>query len=629
MISKRPFFVIGVDGGGSKTAVAVLDQSGQVLGRGLSGSTNFHNVGLERARDNLSLAMQAAAQQAGFDLRQAAAVTWALAGADRPTERRLFADLGTAILPDTPLQIENDAVAALVGGLGSRQGLVLIAGTGMIAYGENAAGDRARAGGWGPLLDHGSAYALTQEAMREVCRFEDIGHEDMGRPPYGLAERLLPALGLNQVTDIVGWVYAPERQVADIARLAPLVLTAAEGGDLAAIDVAARGADALAQAVDTVARRLGLWSLPFPLVLAGGLLEQNAFYQQLVSQAIRTQVPNAQLVRPRADAAVGAALLALEMLGYPLPAVDQIPAPANTLWTSEQGNVLTRDLDLHATETIVGLMHGQDRQAVAAVRPTLPVIARAVDEIARRMQQGGRLIYAGAGTSGRLGILDAAECGPTFNTGRQQVIGVIAGDAAAITDSVEGAEDDPEAGAMALSKLAVGALDSVVGITASGRTPYVLGALAEAACRQALTIALTCNWPSPVAEAAQIVIAPLVGPEALTGSTRLKAGTAQKLVLNMLSTAVMVRLGKTYGNLMVDLRPQNTKLQSRARRIVAQAGNVSQEEAADALAHSDGDVKVAIVTILAGCSPKEARQRLAQANNIVRKALSVNTDREK
>jgi N-acetylmuramic acid 6-phosphate etherase len=245
------------------------------------------------------------------------------------------------------------------------------------------------------------------------------------------------------------------------------------------------------------------------------------------------------------------------------------------------------------------------------------------------MQQGGRLIYVGAGTSGRLGILDAAECGPTFNAEKQQVVGVIAGDATAITDSVEGAEDDPEAGAISLRKLAVDAMDSVVGITASGRTPYVLGALAEARRRQALTIALTCNWPSPVAEAAQYVIAPLVGPEALAGSTRLKAGTAQKLVLNMLSTAVMVRLGKVYGNLMVDLRPQNTKLQGRARRIVAQACGISQEEAADTLDRSGGEVKVAIVTILAGCTPEEARRRLAQANNVVRKALSVDTDREK
>jgi N-acetylmuramic acid 6-phosphate etherase len=202
---------------------------------------------------------------------------------------------------------------------------------------------------------------------------------------------------------------------------------------------------------------------------------------------------------------------------------------------------------------------------------------------------------------------------------------VIAGGPTAMTSAVEGVEDDAEAGAKALRDLAIRPLDSIVGITASGRTPYVQGALAEAGRRQALTIALTCNLPAPVAETAQHVIAPLVGPEALTGSTRLKAGTAQKLILNMLSTAVMVRLGKTYGNLMVDLRPENVKLQARARRIVAQACGLSEEEAANALRRSGGEVKVAIVTTLAGCSQAEARQRLAQAGGVVRKALSINT----
>jgi N-acetylmuramic acid 6-phosphate etherase len=297
----------------------------------------------------------------------------------------------------------------------------------------------------------------------------------------------------------------------------------------------------------------------------------------------------------------------------------------DSAWPSEQVNVLTRDLDLYPTETMIGLMHLQDQQAVAAVRPALPAITRAADDIASRMGQGGRLIYVGAGTSGRLGVLDASECPPTFNADSDQVVGVIAGGVAAMTSAVEGVEDDAEAGARALRDLAIGPLDSIVGITASGRTPYVQGALAEAGRRQALTIALTCNLPAPVAEAAQHVIAPLVGPEALAGSTRLKAGTAQKLILNMLSTAVMVRLGKTYGNLMVDLRPENVKLQARTRRIVAQACGLSEEEAANALRHSGGEVKVAIVTTLAGCSQAEARQRLVQAGGVVRKALTINS----
>jgi N-acetylmuramic acid 6-phosphate etherase len=618
--SEATLFVIGVDGGGSKTAAAILDHNGQLLGRGWSGPSNIHSVGLDQARDNLVAAMQEAAQEAELAVAEAAAVAWALAGAGRPAERRLLADLGAAMLPGIPLRIENDAVAALMGGLGSHQGVVLIAGTGMIAYGENKQGQPARAGGWGPFLDRGSAYDLAQEAMRAVCQAEDGSAF-----PTRLTGCLLQALALEQVSDILSWVYAPERPVADIARLAPLVLAEAEAGDLAAMAIVSRGAAALAGAVDAVARRLALWDRPFPLILAGSLLE-NPFYRQVVNQAVRTQVPHAVPLCSRADAAVGAGLLALETLGRTLPApAEALETATDSAWPSEQVNVLTRDLDLYPTETMIGLMHLQDQQAVAAVRPALPAITRAADDIASRMGQGGRLIYVGAGTSGRLGVLDASECPPTFNADSDQVVGVIAGGVAAMTSAVEGVEDDAEAGARALRDLAIGPLDSIVGITASGRTPYVQGALAEAGRRQALTIALTCNLPAPVAEAAQHVIAPLVGPEALAGSTRLKAGTAQKLILNMLSTAVMVRLGKTYGNLMVDLRPENVKLQARTRRIVAQACGLSEEEAANALRHSGGEVKVAIVTTLAGCSQAEARQRLVQAGGVVRKALTINS----
>jgi N-acetylmuramic acid 6-phosphate etherase len=270
---------------------------------------------------------------------------------------------------------------------------------------------------------------------------------------------------------------------------------------------------------------------------------------------------------------------------------------------------------------LVGSMHVADQQAVAAVRPTLPAIAAVVDAVAERMRQRGRLIYIGAGTSGRLGILDASECPPTFNVDPNRVVGVIAGGPDAVAASIEGAEDETESGATALSRLDVGPQDSVVGIAASGRTPYVIGALAEAQRRGALSVALVCNLPAPMAAHADHVIAPLVGPEIVTGSTRLKAGTAQKLVLNMLSTAVMVRLGKTYGNLMVDVQQSNAKLRKRAERIVAQACDISAAEARIALDDCRGDIKVAIVTTLADCSPEAARQRLEQAAGSVRQAL--------
>jgi N-acetylmuramic acid 6-phosphate etherase len=240
------------------------------------------------------------------------------------------------------------------------------------------------------------------------------------------------------------------------------------------------------------------------------------------------------------------------------------------------------------------------------------------------MRSGGRLIYLGAGTSGRLGALDASEIAPTFNIPPSRVVAVIAGGQEALVRSIEGAEDNPQAGEQAIAALGVSTQDSLVGLAASGRTPYTLGGMAEARRRGALVISVACNHPSPMADLAELHIAPLTGPEAISGSTRLKAGSAQKMVLNMLSTGVMVRLGKTYGNLMVDLQPTNAKLRERARRIVEQACGLAAPEAAVLLDACEGEVKVAIVACLAKVTPQDARRRLASAAGFVRLALEEN-----
>ena len=271
-------------------------------------------------------------------------------------------------------------------------------------------------------------------------------------------------------------------------------------------------------------------------------------------------------------------------------------------------------------------MNAEDQRVADAVAEQAPAIARAIDLITEQMRAGGRLIYVGAGTSGRLGALDAAEAPPTFGVSPGLVVALQAGGQQALTVAVEGAEDDAGAGARDLAALGVDARDSVVGIAASGRTPYVLGALAEARQRGARVIGLTCALPSPFEAQTDVMIAPIVGPEVITGSTRLKAGTAQKMVLNMLSTGVMIRLGKTFGNLMVDVQPTNTKLHARARRIVEQAcasagKPISADEAAEALAASGGEVKTAIVALLLGVDAEQARQRLAEAGGSVRVAL--------
>ncbi len=288
---------------------------------------------------------------------------------------------------------------------------------------------------------------------------------------------------------------------------------------------------------------------------------------------------------------------------------------------TEARNPATENIDTLSTLDMVRLINAEDARVATAVEVELSAVAEAIDRVAGRMARGGRLIYAGAGTSGRLAVLDAAECPPTFSTRPEQVVALIAGGAKAITQAVEGAEDDTEAGSRDIAALNVGELDSVVGVAASGRTPYVLGAMREARRRGALIISLACSRPSPMEELADIAIALLTGPEVITGSTRLKAGTAQKVVLNLLSTGVMIRLGKTYGNLMVDVQATNTKLRARARRIVEQATGLSPDEAAVLLHACGGDVKVAIVATMAGVLPDEARRRLTETGGVVRNAL--------
>jgi N-acetylmuramic acid 6-phosphate etherase len=288
---------------------------------------------------------------------------------------------------------------------------------------------------------------------------------------------------------------------------------------------------------------------------------------------------------------------------------------------SEERNPRTMDIDLMSSDEIVAVINAEDRLVPEAVGKTLPQIARAIDAVVAAFKAGGRLIYIGAGTSGRLGVLDASECPPTFGISPGMVIGLIAGGPSAVIHASEGAEDRPEAGAGDLREVNLTRRDVVVGIAVSGRTPYVIGALDYAKSVGAVTVAVTCNPASTIASMADISIAPVVGPEVLTGSTRLKSGTAQKLVLNMLSTASMVRIGKTYQNLMVDMIASNQKLVGRAIRIVMQATDCAEAEAEDALKRAGNDVKLAVVTLLTGQSVEDARAAIKGAGGFLRRAI--------
>jgi N-acetylmuramic acid 6-phosphate etherase len=295
---------------------------------------------------------------------------------------------------------------------------------------------------------------------------------------------------------------------------------------------------------------------------------------------------------------------------------------------TESRNPRSESIDTLSSLEIVRLMNSEDANVVEAVGAEAEPIARAIEWVADRLRRGGRLIYVGAGTSGRLGVLDASECPPTFSSAPEMVVGVIAGGPSALTRAVEGAEDDPDRGAADIAALEVRDRDLVVGIATSGRTPYVLGAVREAHRRGAATIGLSCNRPSLLGGAVDLEIAPLVGAEVISGSTRLKAGTATKMILNMISTGAMVRIGKTLGNRMVDLQPTNEKLRIRSRRILRELTGVDDTRAGQILETCEGRLKRALVVALTGVDPDAARALLNAHDGQVRAAIKAAGGRE-
>ena len=289
---------------------------------------------------------------------------------------------------------------------------------------------------------------------------------------------------------------------------------------------------------------------------------------------------------------------------------------------TESRNHHSEHIDTLSTLEMLKVINNEDKKVPFAVEATLPHIARLVDKVVTAFSQGGRLIYCGAGTSGRLGILDASECPPTYGTPHDMVIGLIAGGHKAILQAVENAEDNVQLGAEDLRQLNFNAKDVLVGIAASGRTPYVIGVLEYARSLGAVTGAISCNPDSPIAQRADIAITPIVGPEVVTGSSRMKAGTAQKLVLNMITTGAMIKMGKVFGNLMVDVEATNAKLIERQIRIVMQATECERATAEQALAQCQRHCKTAILMILAGVDAQQATQLLAQNKGFIRQALA-------
>jgi len=559
-------YVLGIEGGGTRTVALLAGLRGQILERVESGPLNLallsDRMVLQRLRDIKRRLTH-----------RPSAVALCLAGCRTAPDRARARSLGERVWPRAITYVGNDLDSALTAAFGPNgSGIIVISGTGSCVYGRHGAAV-ARAGGWGHLLgDHGSAYWIALTGLRNAIR----DHDRHGRINDRLA-RVLRHLCLNSPDQLVGWVQSASKDA--VAALASDLLHEDAGLMLQA-------ASFLAQDCHAVALKLGL-EKPH-IVLSGGVLRHHRKLAILVGNRIRTMLPGAKVTRAPGETALGA--LKLAGAASPVLGPADISRPSG-LPVTEQRNPRTIDLDKRSVSQLIDTMLREEARVIPALRKNKPPIEHAINTIVHAFQRGGRLFYVGAGTSGRLGVLDASECPPTFSTDPDMVQAIIAGGAMALHRAVEGAEDDAAAGAEAVQARAVGRRDVVVGIAASGSTPFVLGALDEAKRRGARTFLLCFSAPRSTLHTPLIF---RTGPEVITGSTRLKAGTATKLVLNMLTTISMIRLGKVVGNLMVDVKPTNEKLRARACRVVATLKHCSEEEAWRRLVRSNWNVKRAL-----------------------------------
>lgn len=601
--------VLGVDGGATKTVAALVSEIGEVLSVGTAGGANPLVWG-DAAFDNIRSACDTALTIAQTDWDKVTFAFIGMAGADEPgSSSHRFAE--TQLHPHLPVPffVDNDGVIAHAGALAGEDGVVVVAGTGAIAIGI-AKGKRVRVDGMGHWFgDEGSATWIALQALRAAARAQD------GRgKPTRLSEALLQALMLDSFRQAATLLATGDLTKSELAWAATIVAKVAEEGDTTAQEILHQAIERLAESAVITFRRLQTLSPSphrFPISFTGGVFRLTAKMPLWFCEAVRQKLPDAEISEPKLPPHLGAALLAARQLGWQLDDTwfNRL-AETGRQWgyfdlgaglvevlprlLSEQRNPASFFLDQLDVEAVLTLINDEDHKVAPAVRQEIPAIAQAVRWAIRGLSRGGRLIYVGAGTSGRLGIMDAAECPPTFGTPPDWVIGIIAGGPQAVFHPFEGAEDDMEAGREEIRRLSVGINDVVVGLSVSGRTPFVIAAMDEARRRGAKTVAITANRDAPIAAVADVVIAPVVGPEIVAGSTRMKAGTAQKLILNMISTATMVQLGRVQSNLMVDLRTWSVKLRERAKRIVAQLTGASISEAEKALEVNDWQVRQAI-----------------------------------
>ena len=594
---KTNAWVLGVESGGTRTSAILVDAGGHIVARADAAACNLKLLG--------DMAVVGVMRQIKRQLPAAPSrIAWCGAGVRTERDRKRALGLLARVWPGIPCTAASDRESGLLAGCGGAEGVLVIAGTGANTYGRNARGETERVGGHGHLLgDAGSGYDVARGGLRAVF---DSWDRTRQWPPLGA--RFLRGMGFNDPEQLVDWSVTAGK--GEVAALAPAVFAACQAKDRLASRVIAEAARELADNALLVARRLGYRKgQAFPVCLKGGLFERQRGYFNLVARRIRHTFPKARVALPRHEGAWGAVMLARGSDFGPRVSEAHV-SPAETRGSAELASALTEQrnprtmrLDRLSVPRLVETMLAEDARVVPAIRQRKREIGRAVGLIERAFKRGGRLFYIGAGTSGRLGVLDASECPPTFSTDPEMVQGIIAGGVVALQRSVEAAEDDAAAGAEAMKFRGVRRGDVVVGIAASGRTPFVLGALAAAGRRGARTVFLNFNpafrWPRERGAAPDVTISVATGPEVVTGSTRLKAGTATKLVLNMFTTLAMVRLGKVVGNLMVDVNPTCGKLLDRATRIVCALTGLDYDAAWRRLEASGWVVKDALRAVRA------------------------------
>jgi N-acetylmuramic acid 6-phosphate etherase len=553
--------------------------------------------------------------------------------------QRLTAAMRSALSAGT-VMVTSDAITAHAGALAGLPGVVQLAGTGAVAIGVAADGRRHLVDGWGPWLgDEGGGSWIGLAGLRAAVR----AHDGRGRPTALLAAAVRRFGKPTLLPTLLATDDNPARVAASFA---PDVVLAARAGDTVAAELLSAAGAALARATLAAVRAIRdpagalVDELPTPVALIGGLAAHGDGLIEHWRVALAGS-PVEVVSRSAADALVGAAMLALrtdlphepmvhrsnvrEPVVATVEPMDTADVVADVLHTdslaTEQVRPGLEDLDTRPARELVELLLGAEAAVPSVLAEAAPALASTVEVIVERLRAGGRLVYVGAGTPGRLAALDAAEVGPTFSVPPGTVVSVIAGGAGARTEALEGAEDDDLAGAADLASCGVGRADVVVGVSASGRTPYVLGALSAARAAGAATVAVVNNPSSPIAADTDVAVEVCTGAEVIAGSTRLTAGTAQKIVLNVLSTAAMVRLGRTFGAWMVDVQAGNHKLRRRALRILREATGADSYAAERALADAGGETRTALVALLLDVDAGTARARLATAGDRVRDAL--------